>query len=59
MVYRECHSGSELVATFIAVLQLCRTGSLIFQHVEDQIVLRFNGTDDEIEQLLEEFEDEV
>lgn len=58
-VYRECHSGSELVATFIAVLQLCRTGSLIFQHVEDQIVLQFNGTDDEIEQLLEEFEDEV
>ena len=58
-LYMKCASSSEIVATFVAVLELCRTGSLQFERVEDQTVLRFSGSETEIETILENFEEET
>ena len=57
-LYMQCKTGSELVATFVAVLELCKTGSIQFQTVEEQIVLQFSGDETEVDHLLEIFEDE-
>ena len=57
-LYGRCTTSSEIVATFVAVLELCRSGSLQFERLEEQIVLSFNGTDAEIEKILENFEEE-
>ncbi|MBQ9663957.1 MAG: segregation/condensation protein A [Oscillospiraceae bacterium] len=57
-LYGRCSSGSEIVATFVAVLELCKTGSILFERVDEQIVLQFTGAESEIEQILEHFEDE-
>ena len=57
-LYAGCRTGSEIVATFVAVLELCRSGNLQFERVEGQVVLQFTGTDKEIETILENFEEE-
>ena len=57
-LYAGCRTGSEIVATFVAVLELCRMGNLQFERVEDQIVLQFSGADQEIETILDHFEEE-
>ena len=38
-LYRECRSESEIVATFIAVLELCRIGALIIENHKDETLL--------------------
>jgi hypothetical protein len=48
-----------VVATFVAVLELCRSGSLTFERIEEQIILHFSGSDTEIEKVLESFEEET
>ena len=58
-LYARCRSGSELVATFVAVLELCRAGNLLIEHDTNGVVLKMNSTEDRIEQILEHFEDEV
>ena len=58
LLYSDCASGSELVATFVAVLELCSAGSLHMERIEDQIVLRFTGTEAEIDSLLENIGEE-
>ena len=57
-LYGRCSSSSEIVATFVAVLELCRSGNLTFDRVDEQIILHFSGSDDEIEKVLESFEEE-
>ncbi len=57
-IYRECRSGTELVATFLAVLELCSQGSIRLERAEDQIVLHFMGDGAETDRILEEIEDE-
>ena len=57
-LYGRCNSSSEVVATFVAVLELCRSGSLTFERIEEQIILHFSGSDTEIEKVLESFEEE-
>ena len=58
-LYGRCASSSEVVATFVAVLELCRSGNLQFERVEEQIVLQFTGSETEIEQILENIEDDT
>ena len=53
-LYGRCTSGTEIVATFVAVLELCKTGSILFKRVEEQIVLKFTGAESEIEQILDD-----
>lgn len=48
-LYRECRSRSELVATFMSILELCSMGSIHISAVEDDYSLQFVGGDvDEI-----------
>ena len=42
-LYRESRSRSEVVATFISVLELCSIGSVCLQAEEDDIMIRFSG----------------
>ena len=57
-LYGRCNTSSEVVATFVAVLELCRSGNLTFERVEEQVILHFSGSDAEIEKVLESFEEE-
>lgn len=50
-MYGKCQSRSELVATFIAVLELCSMGSLSITIEGDDYVIDFTGAD--VEELLE------
>jgi segregation and condensation protein A len=48
-LYRECSSRSEIVATFVSVLELCSIGSVHIERAEDSYTLSFIGGDvDEI-----------
>ena len=48
-LYRECASRSEIVATFVSVLELCSIGSIHIEPEEESYTLRFVGGDvDEI-----------
>ena len=48
-LYRECASRSEIVATFVSVLELCSIGSVHIERAEDSYTLSFVGGDvDEI-----------
>ena len=57
--FGSCATSSEIVATFVAVLELCRAGNLEFQRVDEQIVLQLSGSENNIETLLEAFEVEL
>ena len=57
-IYSLCGTRSELVATFVAVLELCSAGSLHMENIEGQVVLSFSGTALEIDELVERIEDE-
>ena len=47
--YRMSHSRSEVVATFISILELCSIGRTDLQREGDQVMVRFTGGDiDEI-----------
>ncbi len=48
-LYRECRSRSEVVATFLSILELCSIGSLRIERREAEYELSFIGGDvDEI-----------
>ena len=48
-LYRECRSRSEVVATFLSILELCSIGSLRIERREAEYELSFTGGDvDEI-----------
>ena len=54
-LYRECTSRSEVVATFMSVLELISMGSVHIDRVEESYHLRFVGGDmDEILEKIEE-----
>lgn len=57
-IYSRCDTRSELVATFVAVLELCSVGSLHMENIEGQVVLSFSGMASEIDELVERIEDE-
>ena len=42
-LFNECSSRSELIATFIAVLELCRVGSVLLTRWEDDIEIAYAG----------------
>ena len=48
-LYHECASRSEIVATFVSVLELCSIGSVHVERAEDSYTISFVGGDvDEI-----------
>ena len=54
-LYRECRSRSEIVATFVSILELCSMGSIHVSRIEEDYALTFVGGDvDEImEKIIE------
>ena len=50
--YRESRSRSEVVATFISILELCSMGRTSLQREDDQIVVSFVGGD--IDEIVEQ-----
>ena len=58
-LYRSCRSGSELVATFVAILELCSSGSLKLERAGDELLLTLSGDEEAIASALEVIEDEV
>ena len=54
-LYRECTSRSEIVATFVSVLELCSIGSVHIERSDDSYTISFVGGDvDEIMEKIEE-----
>lgn len=55
-LYRECASRSEVVATFMSVLELCSMGSIRIERRDEKYILEFAGGDvDEImEKIVEQ-----
>ncbi len=54
-LYRECSSRSEVVATFMSVLELISMGSVHIDRVEESYRLRFVGGD--VDEILEKIEE--
>ena len=50
-LYRECRSRSEVVATFLSILELCSIGSLRIERREAEYELSFIGGD--VDEILE------
>ena len=57
-LFESCKSRSEMVATFVAVLELCSSGSLYMERAEEQVLLSYTGDESEIDSLLENIGDE-
>ncbi len=57
-LYGSCRSDSELVATFIAILELCGAGSLKLEQHGEEILLLLSGDEEAIEAALGSIEDE-
>ena len=54
-LYRDCSSRSEIVATFLSVLELCSMGGVHIDREEGDYRLSFVGGD--VEQILEKIEE--
>ena len=54
-LYRGCASRSEIVATFVSVLELCSMGSVRIEREEESYRLSFVGGD--VEEILEKIEE--
>ena len=54
-LYRACASRSEVVATFLSVLELCSMGSVRLIRQDDDFTLEFTGGD--IDEILERIEE--
>ena len=57
-LYGTCRSDSELVATFVAILELCGAGSLKLDREGDQILLSLTGDEASIASVLDRIEEE-
>ena len=47
LLYTQCHSRSEIVATFVSVLELCSLGHLKMSRGDEEILVEFTGGDTE------------
>lgn len=54
-LYRDCRSRSEIVATFMSILELCSMGSIHISRAEDDYALAFAGgnVDEIMEKIVE------
>ena len=54
-LYSECRSRSEVVATFMSVLELCSMGSIHISRIDQDYSLEFTGgdVDEIIEKIVE------
>ena len=54
-LYRDCQSRSEIVATFMSILELCSMGSIHIRRTEDDYALAFAGgnVDEIMEKIVE------
>ena len=55
-LYESCRSRSEVVATFVSILELCSMGSVRIERRESDYTLRFVGGD--VDEILEKIVDE-
>jgi len=53
-LFYECGSRTELIATFIAVLELCRVGSIILTGSQDDITITYTEAGRELEDIADE-----
>ncbi len=54
-LYRECGSRSEIVATFVSVLELCSIGSIHIERMQESYTISFIGGN--IEEIMEKIEE--
>ena len=54
-LYAACSSRSEVVATFVSILELCSLGSILVERREEGFYARFTGGD--VEEILEKIEE--
>ncbi len=54
-LYHECTSRSEIVATFVSVLELCSIGSIHIEHVQESYTISFVGGN--VEEIMEKIEE--
>jgi segregation and condensation protein A len=54
-LYAQCHSRSEIVATFMSILELCSMGSIYLTHNDEDYEVKFVGgdVDEIIEKIVE------
>ena len=54
-LYRDCQSRSEIVATFMSILELCSMGSIHISRTGDDYALAFAGgnVDEIMEKIVE------
>ena len=53
--YRGCSSRSEVVATFLSILELCSMGSIRLTRGDDDYIVSFAGGD--VDEILERIDD--
>ena len=58
-LYLRCESRSEIVATFLSVLELCSLGSLRLTEEEGGYVASFKGSDEKMEDILDTIAESV
>lgn len=55
-LYSECKTTSEIVATFVSVLELCSHGNIIVSHSKDGTTYELSLTDGNVEEIIEKIE---
>ena len=58
-LYARCESRSELVATFISVLELCSMGSLMLSEQDGAYVASYTGSERKTEEILDSIAESV
>lgn len=58
-LYARCESRSELVATFISVLELCSMGSLMLSEQDGAYVASYTGSEQQTEEILDSIAESV
>ncbi len=58
-LYARCESRSELVATFISVLELCSMGSLMLSEQDGSYVASYTGSEQQTEGILDSIAESV
>ena len=58
-LYARCESRSELVATFISVLELCSMGSLMLSEQDGTYVASYTGGEQQTEEILDSIAESV
>ena len=58
-LYSECNSKSEIVATFISVLELCSMGSIYISFARDGEGYELSFTGGDVDEIIDQLEDKI